>query len=627
MNFLSLAAAVLFMAPLALPAQSFDLQGLQRGQRGTCYTVFEGAKVEPFDFEVKGAMKNFLGPNKDVVLVRLLGERTAFTGVAAGMSGSPCLLQGKLLGALAYSFSIFAKEPIAGITPIENMREVWQLGSEARDWRLPADAMASGASTASSALAASLTYGRDGTAAAAWLRPPVAVAAAGLQPLVTPLSMGGVAPAVQQAFAPWLQAQGFAPLAAAGANAGAGVSTGAPGAAAAAVAVGTPALQPGGSVAAIMVSGDVDVAATGTVTEVRGDKVLAFGHPFMSSGAVSLPLAQADILNLMASSMRSFKMSVTGPVVGELTQDRLTAIGGVLGRRAQTVAVSGSVRSGAVVAPISLKVARDPQMTPRLLAMALAASLSGRVEANPRGLLRYRAEIRQPGQPPLVLQNVHAAQRDTGLLGTAAVDVARAFAALWEAPFGAPPQLAVHLEAELSPEPIEEVVESIALASPRVRPGSTVEVAVRLRRRDTGPTSRADLSTTAQGTLRVERFALRVSPAWRGSRLQLRVGGAAAAEQLDLEVGGQPQPRQRAEIADYLRRRRPDGQLYLQVVRQGPGLAAGGQSYAFLPPSMVASLAQSGVQRLGLGLAVEQRRPMPGVVLGRAGTALEVLTQ
>src|SRR5271170_6526275 len=102
----------------------FPLQDVKPGMRGVVYTIFSGDQVEKVDLEVIGILKNALGPKEDVILVRLLGDRAAETGVAAGMSGSPVYFDGKLAGALSLKLGSFTKEAIGGVTPIENMLDV-----------------------------------------------------------------------------------------------------------------------------------------------------------------------------------------------------------------------------------------------------------------------------------------------------------------------------------------------------------------------------------------------------------------------------------------------------------------------------------------------------------------------
>src|SRR6201993_5514723 len=94
------------------------------GMRGVAYTVFKGTQPEPMDVEVLGVLRNMNGPKGDIILIRLHGPKVEYTGVGAGMSGSPVYFDGKLAGALAFRIGEFSKEPIAGVTPIERMLEI-----------------------------------------------------------------------------------------------------------------------------------------------------------------------------------------------------------------------------------------------------------------------------------------------------------------------------------------------------------------------------------------------------------------------------------------------------------------------------------------------------------------------
>lgn len=571
--------ALLLSASMALPP-TLAVSEIAAGQKGECLTVFSGDEIEPFPFTVRGVMRNFLGPGKDVILIRLLGEKAEFTGVAAGMSGSPCSIEGKLIGALAYSFATFAKEPIAGITPIGTMVDVMALPEESRPWRLGAEDKEA-----------------DWQALRTGRAPLVANAADlhGLRPIATPLSMGGMLPKVQEHFAPWLQARGFAPIAAGTAGRGAKRKP----------------LRPGSAVAAVLVRGDVEIAATGTVTAVEGDQVLAFGHPFFGAGAVSIPMANAEIVNTMVSTMRSFKMAVTGAVIGEVTQDRLTAIGGFLGREPAMLKVTGEVKTPRGLSPFDLEVARDQALSPRFLAMGIANSLTGRTDVGERGTVRLTATIAAKGQKPVTVRNVYAADRDTGLLVYPAVDVAQAFSALWDTPFGPPPRIKVHVSAEVHPEPIEEWVESVHLDRPQARPGQSIEVAVRLRRKGGGSS--------------LERFVVAVPHAWAGADVEIVAAGVEAAQKIASQLEGDLQPEELSDVIKWLGARRADGQLYLLATRRGSGMRSRVDMLTFLPPSVVATMSGvPSVETRSRGLAWEERRERPGTVSGAAPATLRV---
>src|SRR5579863_5143994 len=104
--------------------ETIPVSQIHAGMRGVAYTVFQGTKPEAMDVEVLGILKNVNGPKGDVILIRLGGAKVEYTGVVAGMSGSPVYLNGKLAGAVAFRIGEFSKEPIAGVTPIAEMLEI-----------------------------------------------------------------------------------------------------------------------------------------------------------------------------------------------------------------------------------------------------------------------------------------------------------------------------------------------------------------------------------------------------------------------------------------------------------------------------------------------------------------------
>src|SRR5260370_40199292 len=110
-------------APVA-PTQLMALDEVRPGMKGVGYTVFQGTKPESMGVEVLGVLRNLNGPRSNLILVRLLGEKAEYTGVVAGMSGSPVYINGRLGGAISYRIGSFSKEPSAGVTPIAEMLEI-----------------------------------------------------------------------------------------------------------------------------------------------------------------------------------------------------------------------------------------------------------------------------------------------------------------------------------------------------------------------------------------------------------------------------------------------------------------------------------------------------------------------
>ncbi len=576
----------LLLSILALPPV-MPVSEVQPGQTGQCLTVFEGASdnIEPFPFRVKGVMPSFLGPGRDLVLIRLEGDKAEFTGVVAGMSGSPCSIDGKLVGALSYSFATFAKEPIAGVTPIGDMLDVMELPDEERPWRIPG-ALAQAPSSDWDAI-------RDGRAVARVPAPD------GLAPIAAPLSMGGVPLDVRQHFAPYLESIGFMPVAGGAGGAPKGKVT---------------ALKPGSAVAAILVKGDVNIAATGTVTTVEGNVVTAFGHPFFGAGAISVPMANATIVNTMASSMRSFKQSVAGPTLGEVTQDRLPAIGGFIGKAPRTVPATGTIKTPAGESTFSFDVARDLSLTPRFVAVGIASSLSGRIDAGQRGLVRFKGTVKAKGAEPVVVENVYSGERDPGLFVYSALDMAQAVSSLWSAVPGPPPLMEVELDASIESDPVSETIEEVYLDRGVVRAGEPFEVSVRIR-------------SDRDGSLAYETFQVQAPRSWAGSTITLYAASAGGAEQVAASVSGPTRPRTLSHVARYLNERRGDGYVYFMAVRKGPGLSTEVDNFAFLPPSAVATLAGGSPYAASLkaGLAWEDRKPRPGAVAG--GAKLELVVE
>src|SRR3984885_371685 len=111
-------------APSGPSLKTIAVGEIHTGMRGVAYTVFQGIKPEAMDVEVLGVLRNVNGPKGDVILARLHGTKVEYTGVVAGMSGSPVYIDGKLVGAIAYRIGSFSKEPIAGVTPAASMLEI-----------------------------------------------------------------------------------------------------------------------------------------------------------------------------------------------------------------------------------------------------------------------------------------------------------------------------------------------------------------------------------------------------------------------------------------------------------------------------------------------------------------------
>jgi SpoIVB peptidase S55 len=288
---------------LADPLPTIDLDEVKTGQRGYGLTVFAGGQPERFEVEVIGVMRN-ISPDMSYILARLSGRGLESSGVAAGMSGSPVFLDGRLAGAVSFGWP-FSKEAISGITPIASMRRLATLGGGPQPAvPLPPVEL--------KALLAGRVPGDLLARQLARLRP----------------NLGG-APEGALAGVEW-STSGFGEQSrgvlrqALGSVAPAGRAPAVPGAPA-------PQLVPGSAVAAVLVDGDFQLAATGTVTDHLGDRILAFGHPFLGLGPVRLPMAAAEVVTVLSSQNTSFKIANLGQTVGAFEQDRQAGIEGRVG--------------------------------------------------------------------------------------------------------------------------------------------------------------------------------------------------------------------------------------------------------------------------------------------------------
>jgi hypothetical protein len=370
-------------SPAAKPATPADIlpyDQVRAGMKGSGRTVLQGDRPESFDAEILGKLDR-IGPGQNLILAKLTSTVIAETGVLEGMSGSPVYVDGKVIGAVAYSWG-FAREAIAGITPIEEMVAIPDTpGPEGRSTGAPAGlARPRVAGTRMDLFDTARAGERFDTILARYTH---GSSAAGFPPLGLPVSVSGVS-------ASWLSSRlpetgsgglrfrvGGAGPADGARTARAGGSTGAASAAVSGPAgASAPGLVAGDAVGAQLVRGDVDITAIGTVTRVSGDRVLAFGHPFLQLGPVDFPMTRARVETLLPSLASSFKIAAPTDVVGAFRQDRASGLVGRLGASARMVPVKLTLQSeGRPSRSFSYEVVSEPVLTPVLLYLTLGGVL------------------------------------------------------------------------------------------------------------------------------------------------------------------------------------------------------------------------------------------------------------
>src|SRR6185437_8644307 len=380
----------------------FPLSQVHRGLHGVAYTVFEGTKPEAMGVEILGLLHNAIGPGEDMILARLEGAKPDYTGVVAGMSGSPVYIDGKLVGALAYRIGQFSKEPICGITPIEQMLQNRVQGSELRAQNsvqrsaFSDQERAQGSETRDQDLGQGpQAIGANGSGSASQ---QVSDENDVVKAIETPLVFSGFSPAAVALWKEHAPSLGLTPVAGIG-----GVSGGS-GLSGMASDAEQHSIEPGSAVSAVLVRGDLQIAATCTVTYVDPTQLLACGHPITQYGPVSFPMTKTDVVATLPSPLNAFKIVNTGDTIGSFTEDRQTAIRGQFGLAARMIPLTIHIAEhGASPRTLHLEVVDQEQVTP---AAVLVSIYQGLMESNAYAAetsYRVRGEVALKGFPAMRL--------------------------------------------------------------------------------------------------------------------------------------------------------------------------------------------------------------------------------
>jgi hypothetical protein len=344
------------------------LDQIRRGMKGYGLTVFEGTKPERFEVEVIDVLKNFR-PRQDLILIKTRHPRLEVAKVVAGMSGSPIYINDKMIGAYAYGWT-FGAEPVAGVTPIQNMIEdlVRPLPDRIDGWPLrvlPAGGRIALDTRPLAPAGDPMRYDLREHAQRIAARRAVTMPGDGspLLPVATPLLVGGLTSGAVTLAKDLLAPLGLEPLQAGGGGAN---EPNAP-----------RRFEDGGAIGVQLIRGDMSAMGLGTVTRVEGDRLVAFGHPMMEAGVTALPTAIGKVLWFLASDMRSFKIGMAVRDIGALVNDRQASIVVSHAAKAPTIPVSMKIRGvpGLPSANWNFDIAHEKFMTPSFVAVALGSAL------------------------------------------------------------------------------------------------------------------------------------------------------------------------------------------------------------------------------------------------------------
>ncbi|MGB5015290.1 MAG: hypothetical protein WBO68_14810 [Pyrinomonadaceae bacterium] len=549
----------------AIPgSQIFPLSQVKEGLKGTARTVFRGTAPEEFGVEILGVIPGSIGPHQDMIIGKLSGENAMRTFVFAGMSGSPVYIDGKIVGAISYSFP-FAKEPICGITPIEQMISLFEKGptikaaaAEARTVSvddLRADRWSVGR-LASIAVDQPLISGMSANSALAQ------VAGQRLQRIATPLTFAGVSQSTLDLFTPELTRAGIMPVAALGGGSKLGTIKKAD----AATLVG------GTSVVVQLARGDISIGAAGTVTLRDGDKIYAFGHPFFSLGSTDLPMNESHVVTVVPNANNSFKLAVPDAMVGSLTQDRATGIFGKLGQTPRMIPVKIKVtNSRGSDQEIKFESAVDDFLTPLIINIGVQNT----IQANERGIgettIEVEGEISVRGEGSVKISRRFAGQQASAF---ASASASAPLASLLKANFEGLDITSVNLTFNITEGSKTAALERLAVDALQVKAGDALNFSVFVRN-DAGKLIEQPVSITIP----------KDAPA---GPLSLVVGdGNSVQENAAIK---QFAPKSAAELIEIINSLKRQDRLYAILYRTSTGAVVGASEMPNLPPSVLATM-------------------------------------
>ncbi len=570
------------------------------GDRCVGLSVFQGTEIEEFELEIIGVVRG-VSPGSDLILARAEGELLEKTGIMQGMSGSPVYKDGRLIGAIASTWP-FCKDPIAGITPIEEMLRAYDMLEE-----MPTSASASG--RAAGPTFDHITGGEVGGSRVAWVSSAVGIGAgdtserfpwsssprvseelpwsstaripetelsgtgipadgAGLAPLGVPLFVSGADPRFLACARGVLSGLSLVPVA--GGASGSGSDSGE-----------ATVLSPGSAVGVQLVRGDVDMTASGTVTHRDGDRILAFGHPMFHAGPVELPMVGAFVHTTMPMLSVSHKLASGTDLIGTFYQDRSRMVAGRLGRAPKMLPLAVAVHTPTGgVREFGFEVMRSPSYMALFSSLAVASAISEVTKsAGPADVtLRIRLVM---DESEINYDNHFYSEMPTF---RSAGELATLMDVLLLNKFESQEIERIELEVELDETRRWATVTRISTDRAVYAPGDVVTVNVVLRDWQSGLTERT--------------IELHLPESEQEGQIFLWVGGAEEYHELEsARLGDGLMPRSYGQLIDLIDRSRSENTVLAQLLSMSPGLSLSGDELRGLPGRAalaMASVASSG---------------------------------
>lgn len=593
---LAILGVALSLAPSSLLADDIlPFSEVKVGMKGEGRSVFQGNEISRFNAQVIGLMEN-IAPKRNLILVRLSGDPVDKTGVQEGMSGSPIYVGDRVIGAVAYSWP-FSKEPIAGVTPIEEMLEVQRRGSGAPGRSRAAPVLPGATPISALARPADLIKHFDNYLSLGGLRME---AMATLRPIPTPLLFSGFSSSILGRLDPDLSAAGLLPVQAGSAGKSSRVSDN---------------LGPGSAMAVKLVRGDVEISAVGTVTYRDGDRIIGFGHPLLNLGPTSIPLAGAYVHSVLPSLESSFKIaSPATDEIGSISQDRTVGVAGTLSEPPRLIPVRVEI-SGNTPRPdrFAFDVMEDSFLTPYLLYAALNGILSSAQKDLGEATLRVLegSVIKVDGYDDIKLENFYSG--DFASFYTSGT-VAYISLMILNNEYRPARISGINLNVAYSDERRIARVERVWCGRERARPGEKVPLTVTLQ-----PYRGKEITRTFELTIPEE-----LTP----GKLYLQVGDGQTVSRKEEQAAGEFHPKDLAQLIWLINHVRANDKLYVILTRPDNGVLLQGARMPDLPPSkalvMVRPQTEGNYLRVGFRGVAEESIPTDFAIEGYKTLTLEV---
>jgi SpoIVB peptidase S55 len=557
------------------------LSEVHRGLHGVAYTVFEGTQPEAMDVEILGVLKNVLGPDQDMILARLHGSKPEYTGVVAGMSGSPVYIDGKLLGALSYRIGQFSKEPIAGITPIAEMLAVNGTPKPAINTAMWMPGTPSQSAASSSA--------------------PTAVAdVTDIHPIETPLLLSGFSPEAVRFFQEHVSVMGLTPVAGIGGSSSddGHMDSSSP-------------LLPGSAVSALLVRGDLEIAATCTVTYVDPHQVLACGHPITRYGDVSIPMTKADVVATLASPLNSFKIVNTTQTIGAFTEDRSSAIRGVPGEPARMIPVVIHTHGGLRDRTLHMEVIDNPDITPGAVMVSLYESLLETNSYSEELTYELRGTVAIDGYPLLHLNSLIAPTEQLPSALRAALTVGQRFQTVYGNSARVRNIQRIDLDIDSLPGRRSIQLERAQASQPAAHPGDTVVVEATLR--------------PFRGETRNVRIPIPLPLTLNPGPLRILLSDGGTLDRLTTASSSNEGPLELSSIIHQMNAAHQDDRLYVTLLLPNAQAVVDGRTLASIPISMANVLEPLRTNR-GISLNGESVVPVTSIPVDAMLSGMQVVS-